>query len=179
MQARYQEIAQKRYRAVTVDVRSMYETASVVLNLEFALNLITLVAVLVLFVVILIGVINTLRMTVRERTREIGTIRAIGMQKDDVRNVFLLETFFLAFFAALAGCAVAFATMWGISQIPIEMHDNPMGMLLVNGHIQFAPTILGTVGYMALIVGIAVATAWGPARRAANMVAADALRHYE
>ena len=67
--------------------------ASEVLKLEQVLNLITIIAVLILFFIILIGVVNTLRMTIRERTREIGTIRAIGMQKKDVRNVFILESF--------------------------------------------------------------------------------------
>jgi ABC-type antimicrobial peptide transport system permease subunit len=74
-----------------------------VVQLEGALNLITLIAVLVLFFIILIGVVNTLRMTIRERTREIGTNRAIGMQAYDVRNTFLFETFFLAFFACITG----------------------------------------------------------------------------
>jgi ABC-type lipoprotein release transport system permease subunit len=179
MQDRYKEVARRQYRAVTVDVRSMYETASAVLNIESALNIITFAAVLVLFVIILIGVVNALRMTVRERTREIGTVRAIGMQRSDVRNVFLLETFFLALFATLTGAVVGFAAMWGLSLIAIDAGDNPMGMLLVNNHLHFAPTLVGTVGYIALILAIAVATAWGPARRAAKMTAAEALRQYD
>jgi ABC-type lipoprotein release transport system permease subunit len=179
LQERYKDVVQRQYRAVTVDVRSMYETASAVLGLEYALNLITFVAVLVLFVVILIGVVNTLRMTVRERTREIGTVRAIGMQRRDVRRVFLLETLFLALFASLAGTVAGFAAMWGLSSITLDPGDNPLGMLLVNKHLHFAPTAVGTVGYVALILVIAVATAWGPARRAARMTAAEALRHYD
>jgi ABC-type lipoprotein release transport system permease subunit len=179
MQARYRDVAQRKYRAVTVDVRSMYETASAVLNLEYALNLITLIAVLVLFVVIMIGVVNTLRMTVRERTREIGTIRAIGMQRADVRNVFLLETLFLALISSAMGAILAFAAMWALSNLKIDAQDNPMGMLLVNGHLHFAPTVTATVGYMVLILAIAVATAWFPARKAASLTAAEALRHYD
>jgi putative ABC transport system permease protein len=134
---------------------------------------------MVLFFIILIGVVNTLRMTIRERTREIGTVRAIGMQKNDVRNTFLLETFFLSLFSTIAGTLAAFAVMAGLSLIKINPQDNPIGMLLVNGHLNFAPTIIGTVLYTALILLIAVATAYFPARRAAKMSAASALRHYE
>ncbi len=179
MQERYRDLARRKNRAVSVDVRSMYETASAVLNLEYALNLITLVAVLVLFVVIMIGVVNTLRMTVRERTREIGTVRAIGMQRADVRNSFLLETGLLALFSSVVGAAAGFAVMWGLSNMTIDMQDNPMGMLLVEGHLHFAPTVSGTIGYIALILVIAVATAWFPARKAASLTAAEALRHYD
>ncbi len=179
MQKQTKEIAKLRTRAFTVKVQSMYESASMVVNLEHALNLITLGAVLVLFFIILIGVVNTLRMTIRERTREIGTMRAIGMQKNDVRNSFLFETYFLALFSTIAGTLLAFGIMVGLSFVKIDAKDNPLGMLLVNGHLNFAPTVLGTAGYLVLIQFIAVATAFFPARRAANLSAAAAFRHYE
>jgi putative ABC transport system permease protein len=162
-------------------VGSMYETASMVLNLEYALNLITFICVMLLFFIILIGVVNTLRMTIRERTREIGTVRAIGMQRVDVRNSFLIETGMLALISAAVGTMVAFAAMWGLSQITFKTGDNPnpLSMLLVDGHLFFAPTAGAIVFFVILIVGIAVVTAYFPARRAARLSAADALRHFE
>jgi ABC-type lipoprotein release transport system permease subunit len=54
-----------------------------------------------------------------------------------------------------------------------------MSMLLVNSHLNFVPSIGATIFYIALIVAISVATAYFPARRAAKMPAADALRHFE
>lgn len=175
----YREIAQKGWKAIVVDVGSMYETASMVLNLEYALNMITAACVMVLFFIILIGVVNTLRMTIRERTREIGTIRAIGMQRVDVRNSFLIETGLLALISALSGTALAFVTMFGLSQLTFGTDANPLGMLLVDGHIFFAPTPLAVCFFIMLIVGIAVVTAYFPARHAAKLSAADALRHFE
>jgi ABC-type lipoprotein release transport system permease subunit len=179
MQKQTKEISKLRSRAFTVNVQSMYESASMVVNLEKALNLITFGAVMILFFIILIGVINTLRMTIRERTREIGTIRAIGMQKKDVRNSFLLETGFLALFSTITGTALGFAAMAGLSLVKINAQDNPLSMLLVNNHLHFSPNIVATVFYNVLIVLIAVATAYFPARRAAEMSAAAAFRHYE
>jgi putative ABC transport system permease protein len=157
----------------------MYESASAVLNLEKALNMITLIAVMILFFIILIGVINTLRMTIRERTREIGTVRAIGMQKNDVKMTFILETFFLSLFSAISGTALAFVAIKLFSMIKIDAQDNPLGMLLSNGHLYFAPTLLGVIVYILLIITISVATAYFPARRASNLSSAEALRHYE
>jgi ABC-type lipoprotein release transport system permease subunit len=168
-----------KYKGAVVDVESMYEMASDVLKLEGALNLITFAAVLILFFIILIGVVNTLRMTIRERTREIGTIRAIGMQKKDVRNTFILETMFLSLFSAIFGAILAFMAMFGLSHIKINAEDNPFSMLLVNEHLNFVPSAWATFFYIILIVGIAVVTAYFPARKAANMSSADALRHYE
>ena len=175
----YREIAQKGWKAVVVSVGSMYETASMVLNLEYALNLITFICVLLLFFIILIGVINTLRMTIRERTREIGTVRAIGMQQSDVRNSYMVETGLLAFFSAITGTIIAFFAMWGLSGIKIDAGENPLSMILVDGHLFFAPTVSAVLFFVILIVGIALVTAFFPARRAARLSAADALRHFE
>jgi ABC-type antimicrobial peptide transport system permease subunit len=101
------------------------------------------------------------------------------MQASDVRNSFLIETGMLAFFSALAGTAIAFAAMWGLSAITFKTEDNPLSMLLVSGHLFFAPTLIAVLGFILLIMAIAVLTAWFPARRAAKLSAAAALRHYE
>ena len=125
-----------------------------------------------------LGVVNTLRMTIRERTREIGTVRSIGMQRAEVRDMFVLETFFLTLFSSAAGVALGFAAMRLISLPVFHPVDNPLGMLLVGGHIYFLPTFAGIAGSVVLIIAIAVATAWFPARRAANLPPAQALRHF-
>jgi putative ABC transport system permease protein len=173
------QLTSKKTRALIVDVTTMYEIASDILKLEAALNLITLVAVLILFFIILMGVINTLRMTIRERTREIGTMRAIGMQKTDVRNAFILETFFLAVFSSMIGVIAAFLIMGALARMPLDLQDNPLGMFLVDGHLYFMPTLGGILSNVMLILVIAVVTAYFPAKRAANLKAAVAFRHYE
>lgn len=175
---KYQDIARNKWKGTTIDVSTMYETASDILKLESVLNIITISAVLVLFFIILLGVVNTLRMTIRERTREIGAVRAIGMQRRDVRNMFILETFFLTLFASAAGVLAGFAAMRGLSLITFRPHDNPLGMLLVNGHLYFLPAFSGIAGSVLLIMTIAVVTAWFPARRGANLSPAQALRHF-
>ena len=179
LQKKIRETARKRIKAATIDVNSMYESASDVLKLEGVLNLITLSAVLILFFIILIGVINTLRMTIRERTREIGTIRAIGMQRKDVRRIFVLETAFLTLISSAAGTVLSFIVMGLLSLITFNVTDNPMGILLVKQHLYFLPTFGGIAGNIALIMIISVITAFFPARHAANLSAADALRHFE
>ncbi|OGS46220.1 MAG: hypothetical protein A2539_02980 [Elusimicrobia bacterium RIFOXYD2_FULL_34_15] len=176
---KYRELGRKKWKGTVVDVATMYETASDILKLEGVLKLITLSAVMVLFFIILLGVVNTLRMTIRERTREIGTVRAIGMQKNDVRNTFILETFFLTLFASITGTLIGFGGIWFLSRLTINMQDNPLGMLLVNGHLYFLPTVAGIAGNILLIIVIAVVTAYFPARRAANLSPAKALGHFE
>lgn len=178
LQRKFKLMTRFKSEAVVVDVATMYETASMVVNLENALNLITLIAVLILFFIIQVGVVNTLRMTIVERTREIGTMRSIGMQKGDVRNLFLLETFFLSLGAGAVGVGLAYAGMWALRLMTFETGTNPMTMLLVNHRLHFVPTAFAIGAYFLLILFLAVLTAWFPARRAARLAPSDALRHF-
>jgi ABC-type lipoprotein release transport system permease subunit len=178
LQKKWSGITRLKTKATTVDVNTMYETASMVVNLELALNLITLVAVLILFFIIQVGVVNTLRMTIRERTREIGTMRSIGMHKADVRNLFLLETLSLTAIAGTVGIGLAFVGMHLLSGIQFKVDGNPISMILIGGHLNFVPKAASILLYSLLIMGISTATAFFPARRASNMQPSDALRHY-
>ncbi len=161
-----------------LDVTSMYETASSVLSLEKALNLMTFIAVMILFFIILIGVINTLRMSIRERTREIGTIRAIGMQRNTVRNIFIIETGLLALLSSIVGVMVGLLIIAGLSLITLHA-EGPMNILLVNNHLHFVPSATAIIFNIVIIFLIAIVTAFFPANRAANLSASAALRHYE
>jgi ABC-type lipoprotein release transport system permease subunit len=179
MRKKWAAQAGKKIRAATIDVNSMYESASDVLKLESVLNIITISSVLVLFFIILIGVVNTLRMTIKERTREIGTIRAIGMQKKDVQSIFIIETTLLSFFASVGGTVLAFIAMGLLTFMKFNVTDNPMGILLVNRHLHFLPGFGNVVFNIVLILVITMMTAYFPSKRAANLSAAEALRHYE
>lgn len=175
----FRQIGSREWKSPVVAVRTMYEMGEQIIKLADALNLITLVAVLILFVVVLTGVVNTLRMTVRERTREIGTLRSLGMQARQVRSLFIVETAMLAFFSSLAGMALAFVAMVGLARMTFPIEGNPLSMLLVRGHLVFVPGLFSTVGQILLVVGMSVVAAWGPAAQAARLSPANALRHYE
>lgn len=173
-----QELRKTNFYGPAIDVRTMYESASQVLDLESALNNITVIAVLIMFFIILIGVINTLRMTIRERTREIGTMRAIGVRRADVRNIFLIETFQLALFSAIAGLVLAFIVMGGLSAFKIET-QSVLGIFLSKKKLYFLPYVSDIIRSIVMILAVSTLTAYFPSRRAAKLDAAEALRHYE
>lgn len=177
-QRKMQDTRKQKWAGAAVDVSTMFEVASFVIQLEGALNMITVIAVIILFFIILIGVVNTLRMTVRERTREIGTVRAVGMQSRDVRNTFILEVVFLTLFACLAGIVLGLTAMGLLSLIKINT-DSVLSILLLNRSLHFVPKASSILSNLIVIILIAAATAYFPSRRAARMKAADALRHYE
>jgi ABC-type lipoprotein release transport system permease subunit len=167
-----------RTNQLKMNVITMYEGASDIMKLEGVLNLITLSAVLILFFIILIGVINTLRMTIKERTREIGTTRAIGMQKKDVRNEFILETLLLTFLSCIVGILAGILVMQILSMITFNS-SSALSMILKNKHLFFKLDPASIFGNLILILAITGITAYFPAKRAASLSAVEALRHYE
>lgn len=178
LQKKYKNDRKVKSDQAKIDVVTMYEGASDILKMESVLNMITVLAVMVLFFIILIGVINTLRMTVRERTREIGTVRAIGMQSGDVRNSFIMETLLLSAFSCVAGIILGMIAMQILGSIPFTA-DSVLSMILKNKHLFFKMDPVSIIFYFVLIMVITGFTAYIPARRAAKLSAVEALRHYE
>ncbi len=69
--------------------------------------------------------------------------------------------------------------MWLLKLPEIDSGQNPMGMLLISGHLHFVPSAAAIALFIGLICMITAVTAWFPARKAGNMHPSDALRHFE
>jgi ABC-type antimicrobial peptide transport system permease subunit len=156
----------------------MQEIAEQFLNMANSIKGVTSIFVMILFFIIIIGVINTLRMTIRERTREIGTIRSIGMQRATVRSIFVTESLMLSFFASLGGIVIGWLIAFILSLVKIRT-TSCIAMLLDGGHIHFVYSFGSTVMYVLLILLVTLVTAWIPSSKASKMSIANALRHYE
>jgi putative ABC transport system permease protein len=100
-----------------------------------------------------IGMLNTMVMSVFERTREIGTLRAIGWRKSRVMRLILLEAAFLSVSGAVAGAIAAVGITKIMSNLP-----------LTNGYIgsEIAPSVFLQGFAVALLVGFfgAIYPAW-------------------
>lgn len=134
------------------------------------------------FVFVLIGAIvlftisNTMNTAVVERTVEIGTLRAIGLRRSNIRQLFVTEGTLLGIFGALLGVALAFLISAVVNRMnipwvpPSTVEPVPLTILVSSETKMIFGTTLG-------LVCIAVASAWWPAYRAAQMKVVDALRH--
>ena len=129
----------------------------------------------VLLVIIMVGIMNTFRMVLLERTREIGTMRALGIHRAAVQRLFLLEALFVAGRGALFGFAGAAVIAAVVTRIGFDAYGMP-GLILRNGHVALpvAPGALIQV-LVILTIGTMVA-AWLPARKAGHLLPAVALR---
>ncbi|MCJ7731496.1 ABC transporter permease, partial [Candidatus Bathyarchaeota archaeon] len=108
-----------------------------------------------------IGIVNTMAISVNERTKEIGTLKAIGAKSTDVLFLFLSEALYTGFVGGLAGVTLGFALgkiVGGYIGLPVEFN-----LLLALGTLFFAL-------FTSLVSGAS------PAWNAAKMNPVEALR---
>ncbi|MGA2141397.1 MAG: ABC transporter permease [Brevinematales bacterium] len=158
---------------------TVYEDNYGILQWASIAQMISLAAVVILFIITQVGVLNTLRMSVRERTREIGTMRSIGMQKNEIRDLFIGETLLLTFFASILGICLAYAAMALISSFYIDTTSEAFSIFLLNSRVHFITSPLKVLLYIVILQVIAFISAYFPARKAAALSPSAALRHYE
>jgi putative ABC transport system permease protein len=115
-------------------------------------------------VIAILGVVNTLSLSVIERTREIGLLRAIGMSRRQLRRMIRLESVVVAVFGALLGMGLGVAFGTGLI---LALRDQGLTEL----SIPWVRLILFVVA--AALVG--VLAAYFPARRAARLDVLDAI----
>lgn len=157
-----------------VEVMSWDQLRSSYLRIRNMFNVIFSFVFIIVLIIVALSVVNTISMAVLERTREIGTLRALGMKRRGVSVMFAIEGVMLAIAGSVAGTfltllgwlsIVVFQPTWippNIpKQVPLEIHLVPWCMAL---------------SVLTLVVLAAVA-AMAPARRAARASIVDALGH--
>jgi putative ABC transport system permease protein len=113
-------------------------------------------------------------MAVMERKREIGTLRAIGMQKNQVRSLFLAEGFIVGGIGAIAGMIVAMTLTYVIAAKGGLHLPPPPGTSQDLAIVPQADLMMSAFGViLPFIVG--VIAAWWPAATSAKLSPVEAL----
>jgi len=130
----------------------------------------------VMGVIVLFTVVNTMSMSVMERTQEIGTLRAMGVKRKGIALQFMLEGIILGVIGATVGIIIGSVAAEIVNHSGMTWHPP--------GQAYPTPLVLRTSGIGYLLTGIwaglgamAAIAAWIPARRAARMKIVDALGH--
>jgi putative ABC transport system permease protein len=130
---------------------------------------------IIMLVIVFFAISNTVSMSVVERTREIGTLRALGTFKNEILLNFMLEGWVMgllgAFFGIIIGLGVSFST----AMLEIQMPPPP-------GRAEGYPLIIDTPAEMYVIVSfsivvICVLAAWVASRNAVKKTIVGALTH--
>ena len=117
-------------------------------------------------IIALVGIANTLALSVYERTREIGLLRAVGMTRRQLRRAIRWEAVIVSVFGALLG--IVLGTIFGVAAV-IAIPDTFIDTVAIpwGGLVQYV-IIAAIAGILAAIL---------PARRAARLNVLDAISH--
>lgn len=169
--------------AVGAELLARYEAAGMpVLRLETAgslrdgyraqfNNLVLLLMVLAGLTALVggLGLANTMALNVMERSREFGILRSLGARRPLLRRLVLVEGLAIALISAIIGLALA---------LPLTIIlDRVMGNSLLGSPLSFAFSPFAALGWLALVMVIALVACWLPAERAARMTVREALAY--
>ena len=128
----------------------------------------------IILVMVLLGVANSVNMTLHERTAEFGIMRALGRTGRDVFGLAVLETALLGAIGAALGVVVGVALAAMISAIGIPMPPPPNSESGFTAAVRIVPMILAAAFAMGILASIAAALL--PARHLARIPVVEALR---
>jgi putative ABC transport system permease protein len=130
-------------------------------------------AVLVVIVILSAAIVMT--MSVTERTREIGTLRAIGTRPARIQTMFLAEGTVLALAGCVAGALVALVVRAILNASGIILPPPPGATHGLPINVKFYP--LAYAAGIAAMIGTMLVASWFPARRASRISIVEALTH--
>jgi ABC-type lipoprotein release transport system permease subunit len=173
---KFQRVASEDWVGQKLDVTSWEDELSFLNWILAALNGLTALLVTVLWVIVGVGIMNTLWIAIRERTREIGTLRAIGMQRRKVLWLFLLEAALLGLAGTVAGAAAASLLAWAVNAAHLAVPE-AVQMFLMQRDLRLAVTGGAVLQAVLWLTVITTLFALYPAFRAARLKPVTAMHH--
>ncbi len=156
-------VVQRRDRDLPIiDLRTQREQIDANMQMERAFAALTSGFGVLALALACVGIYGIMAYSVAQRTNEIGIRLALGAQPGQVRSMILRESTWLTLSGIAAGMVAALGCTRLIRSMLYGVTANDPGTLVAG---------------MVLLLGIAIAATWIPARRAASVQPMDALRH--
>lgn len=130
---------------------------------------------IVIGTVVILGIFNTMNMSVLERISEIGTLMALGTRRGGVMKLFLFEGLVLGIIGGFLGCIAGVAVVSLASSVGIEMPPPPGA----TSHWLSTPAIIPSVIFSTFVLTVVVSgiSSLTPALKASRLVITEALRY--
>jgi ABC-type antimicrobial peptide transport system permease subunit len=176
MVAKNQEVLEDARTAVEnigFATSSVADTVAQINNLFDTIRTVLFLIGMAALAVASLGMFNTLTVSLLERTREVGLMKAMGMRSNEVHELFLTESMIMGIFGGLAGLVIGFAggqlASLGLTFFALSSGEGYLNISFI------PPTFIIIIMVLSLIVGLI--TGLYPARHATKISALNALRY--
>jgi putative ABC transport system permease protein len=174
---KFEVVNREEWTGQKLDVTTWEDEISFLSWVLGLLSGLTVALLLVLLTIVVVGIMNTMWIAIRERTREIGALRAIGMQRNSVRRMFMFESLLLGLSATIVGALVggSFAAFLDSRQLVMPAK---MQLFLMSDSLHLMVTPFWVIFAIALITFVCVVAAIYPSIRAARLRPVAAMSHF-
>lgn len=173
---KFPEINREEWTGQKLDITTWEDEISYVTWALKAIDGLGFLLTTVLLVIIAVGIMNTFWIAIRERTREIGTLRAIGMRRWKVMVMFMMEAFCLGIMGTAAGAALGCLVALGFNAMHIPVPEGAQ-FFTMSTTLRFALEPGRILGGAMVITFCCTAISLIPSFRAARMKPVTALSH--
>jgi len=159
---------------VKTEIKSWNELSLFYSKVKGMFDMIFMFIFSIVFIIVIMSVINTMGMAVIERTREIGTLRALGLKRRGISLLFAVEGGILGFLGSLVGVAIniiVYVIIQAIGPSYIPPGSSTPVPLIVN----LVPRSM--IFLILFLIFLSLGAAIVPAKRAAKQNVVDALGH--
>ena len=171
----------KDTNSILVDIRTWWEASPDIYNMMGMRDVATGLFLGIIFFIAGFGILNTMLMSVFERTRELGILKALGLRPNKMIFLILIESVFLSGIAALLGCVFGGFLNWYLVTYGIDISGGTGEPLPIMGA-TFEPVVKGMftleasmLPVLALFCISVLASLW-PAYRASRLEPVHAIR---
>jgi putative ABC transport system permease protein len=173
---KFQVVNREPWTGQRLDITTWEDEMSFLTWTLTVLDVLTFILTVVLMVIIAVGIMNTLWIAIRERTREIGTLRAIGMQRGWVVLMFVLEALCLGLLGTLVGAAAGLGVCAALNAAHVEL---PLAakLFVMSDTLHLVVKPLSVVGAVLLLTGCTTAISLIPSFLAARLKPVTAMHH--
>lgn len=175
--AKFQQVRGEDWTGQKLDLTTWQDQISFLNLILTAINTVSFFLIVVLGVIIGVGMINTMLMSVRERTGEIGTLRAMGMQRGQILLLFMLEAMILGFVAASLGGLLGAGAAMGLDAAQIHIPVEAVQAILLSDTLHMSVAAHQAILAVLAITAFSAFAAFWPSLKAARMQPVDAIRH--
>jgi len=160
-----------------LDLTTWSDEISYMAWVTMALDLIAFVVLSILALIIGGGLMNSVWMSVRERTKEIGTMRAIGASRTFVAQLFVVEAMLLGGLASICGTGLGALLLSVINHLNLPIVDDGTRLFLMANTVHIPVHLEQLISASLVLMMITGAAALYPSWKAARMRPIEALMH--